>query len=605
MWLWRSLGKLLSIAVRVQLNAHDQEFLVIRNLRAKTLSLGLAATVAWTVSAPLAFAQDRPLQVLETKNISGAVALYLTAKGERSLSANLEDILSSNGFNLRTGYFPELNWKAEKPIPLEALAKSNPKAGEMVRTMRSMLSEWFVGLTIKDPQPSVVVKAAGYRLGLKSLKLAADRAALAKLGRKTGVVMALEAEIDSLDLGAESIMATDSQNRYLGKIGVLQPVLSLVPGQKALHLRVPIYIDVTPKGVAFQILELDTNFAGANFALHNGPLVVPDVTIVVNGEKFPLDKNRLVKAFDDMKPQLVAQLKATLDETLQQSFLKVANDEIRKRLPTTLGQVARLKPAGGLEGDPRLTPEFIWGMQLRKLGMGKDVIAIELDSYVEDPTKSSSPPLMAGAAARGPVSLAGSNPSLFDLAISINRGLINRIIQLSSRRGFFADVESKPGEKLKLLQIPTLDAYQPAAGKDSLNPLITIKTSLASPAKGLLQKIMLKKEVKFTVDAIGKFITVPGVKGMKIQLIDFDYSSLTIWPESLSGVGKLFRGKVVSGVRDELKKAVLEWQKKPNILDGEMPFPPELFGQKLSIQTMRMDKNGYIVMFLNFEGAKP
>ncbi|MEK7357663.1 MAG: hypothetical protein AAB250_14525, partial [Bdellovibrionota bacterium] len=145
----------------------------------------------------------------------------------------------------------------------------------------------------------------------------------------------------------------------------------------------------------------------------------------------------------------------------------------------------------------------------------------------------------------------------------------------------------------------------PTAGQDSKNPKLTIKTSLASPAKGVLQKIMLKKEVKFTVDAIGKFVKVPGAKGLQIQLVDFDYSTLTIWPESLTGLGKLFRGQVVKGVRAELKKAAAEWEKKPNLLQGEMPLPPELFGQKLSIQTMRMDKNGFIVMFLNFEGAQP
>lgn len=573
---------------------------MIRNIGQKTLTLGLALSLA-TSSA---LAQERPLQALNPKVIEGAVALYLTTKGERSLSANLEDILAQNGFNIRTGYFPELTYKSEKPIPLEALAKKNPKAGEMVKSIRAMLSEWFVGLTIKDPQPNVLVKGAGYRLGLKSLELESDRAALAKLGRKSGIVVALEAEIDSFDIGAESIMATDPRNAFLGKIGVLQPVLSLVPGQQALRLRVPIYLDVTPTGVNFQIIELDTNFAGASFALNNGPLVVPDVTIVVNGEKFPLDKNRLVKAFDDMKPQLVAQLKAALDETLQESFLKIANDNIRKSLPSKLGQVARLKPSGGLEGDPRMSPDFIWGMTVRKLGMGKDVIAIELDSYVEDPTNPNVK-LAAGSSHRGAVSLAGANPAQFDLGLAISRGLINRIIQLSAKRGFFADVESKPGEKLKVLIPPSLDAYQKTAGKDSQNPLLTIKTSLASPAKGVLQKIMLKKEVKFTVDTIGQFVKLPGAKGLQIQLVDFDYSTLYVWPESLSGLGKIFRGQVVKGVREELKKAAAEWKKKPNVLQGEMPLPPELFGQKLSIHTMRMDKNGYIVMFLNFEGAKP
>jgi hypothetical protein len=552
----------------------------------------------------VAVAQERPLLALNPKNIGNAVSLYLTRKGEVTLSQNLEDILAQNGFNLRNGYFPELTYKAEKPIPLEALAKSNPKAGEMVKTLRTMLSEWFVGLTIKDPQPNVVVKGAGYQMGLKSLKLSSDREAMSKLGLKTGVVLALEAEIDSLDIGAESIHATDPRNPFLGKIGILQPVLSLVPGRQALNLRVPIYLDVTNTGVEFRILELDTNFGGATFALQNGPLVVPDVSISVNGQKFPLDKSRLVRAFDEMKPQLVAQIKATLDESLQQSFLKVANDQIKKRIPTKLGQVARLKPSGGLEGDPRMSPDFIWGMTVKKLGMGRDVVAIELDSYVEDPTNPNVA-LNAQATHRGPVSLAGANPAQFDLGLAISRGLINRIIQLSYKRGFFNDVESKPGEKLKALLPPMIDAYQPTAGKDSRNPRLTIRTSLASPAKGFIQKIMINKEVKFTIDAIGQFVQVPGKKGLQIQLVDFDYDSLYVWPESYSDIGKAFKSQVRKGVRSELKKAAAEWVKKPNILEGEMPLPPELFGQKLSIHTMRMDKNGHIVMFLNFEGAKP
>ena len=580
-------------------------------IRKSTLALAFALGLS---TGSLALAQEQlvvnpgfPQVPQNPQIINNAVGLYLTPKGEESLSRNLEQILENTGFSLNTGYFSEVKFKSDKSISLEALAKSSPQAGQMIQTLRQILSEWFVGLTINDPQPSVTMRKAGYRMALKSLRLSTDRAALASLGRKTGAVLAFDAEVDHLDVGADSVVMTDLKNDFLGPIGIMQPVLSLQPGSQNLKLHIPIFVDVSPSGVSFEVLSVASNFTETNLEMRNGALIIPDVNIEVNGRKFPLNKEHLVKTFEEMKPKLLVQLKGTLDEALHQSFVKAANDAIKAKIPSSLGQVAQLKPPGAPKGAPKGStapgPDFVWGMNVKRIGMGTNVLAVELDSYVEDPSRKTVP-LGAKSGARGPVTLAGADPKLFDLALTVNRSLINRVLQLSTNRGLFSEVEAKPGQMLEVLRPPVLDSYKPTAGRDSMTPQLTMNVSLASPAQGCLQKIMLNGKVKFTVDVVAHFVSgIPGAKGLRVQLDDFDMDSVYVWPESLSPLGSLFHDQVVNGVKDELRKAAAGWKAKPNIVNGDFPLPPELFGQQLNIQTMRLDKNGYIVMFLNFQGA--
>jgi hypothetical protein len=571
------------------------------------------------LSAPFADAQELPLetsnkaaathQTANPSEIANAVSLYLTKSGEAYLGQNVEALLGNSGFSFREGYFPQFTYKAEKPLPLEKMASSSPQAGQLVRQIKKLLSDWFVGLEIKDPQPWMVLSNIGYRASFKRLSLSTDREAHKRLGRKSGAVFILQAEIDRLEAGGESILVQDLKNRELvGTIGALQPMLSLSPKSKALTLRVPFFVDVTQKGLVVEALGGQSNFAATDLRLTYKKLLVPEIAMVVNGQRFPLKTDRLVETFEEMKPKLLEHVKDLADQLVRESFATLVNDAIKGSLPEKVEQITRLNPPGaptpaeGAVVSP-VTP-FTWTLRLSQMGLGQHVLGLTLSSSVEDPEKSSEGAQLGfdpALAARGPVSLAGSDPSTYDLALSVNRGLINRILQLSYARGYFAEFETEPGNKLKFFATPTIDADPATANRDSLEPQLRLHLAIASPVKGMVKNALIRGEVRFYADVIGRLVNVPDEKGLRLRLEAIDLDSVRVLDESLTSLGRgILRGRVVSGVKDELRSSSDKWKREPLVIPGELPLPPEIMGETFIARGMRMDKNGYLVMFLDF-----
>jgi hypothetical protein len=273
------------------------------------------------------------------------------------------------------------------------------------------------------------------------------------------------------------------------------------------------------------------------------------------------------------------------------------NDAIKKSLPTQIEDINFMVPPGAPANSN--DPGFVWGLTVNKLGLGAQVVGIGLNGFVEDP-RNASVPLDPQLAARGPVSLAGSDPTKYDLALVINRGMINRILQLSGKRGYFNEIETKPGQKLKMIAAPQIDVDPATAGKDVMEPVVRIRIGLASPVTGL-KRTLINGEVKFYVDAVARLVQLPGEKTMRVRLDTIDGQSLNVVEDSLTLLGRtLFKGAVEDGIRSELQAATADWGKKPQILPGDLPLPPEVLGQTFKVVSQRMDKNGYLVMFLNF-----
>lgn len=566
------------------------------------LCFGLQSTTARAQERPLGSSRGAPNVVVNKRPIEGAAAVYLTQKGEAYFSKNLESIISANGISIRQGYFPEVRYTSPAPILLSELAKTSPETGQLVQGVRELLQNWFMGLQIKDPRPDVLMTGAGFRVSFARLALQVDREAMKRLGRESGAVFALEAEIDKLDVGGEAIAVRDLNNEFIGSVGMLSPVLSLAPGSQSLKLRVPVYFDVNDRGETIvESLQMESNFSATDLQLSYGQLIVPDISVEINGHKFPLNKNYLTQTFEQMKPQLLNQMKQLIDTMAKESLPGMVNERAKSSLSGALEQVSQIAPPGKPEGSH--DPDFLWGLTLRKLGLGSQVLGLELNGYVEDPTNTKVA-LDPKAGARGRVSLAGSDPTTYDLALTVNRGLINRILQLSYKRGYFNEVEAGPGKKLKLFAAPQIDAYQPTAGKDVAQPQLTIRVAIAQPVSGL-QSLAIKGEIRLYVDIVGRLVNVPGAKGLRVQLDSIDESSLVVSEDSLTLLGRtILRSTVESGVKDELRKASAAWKTQPQLIPGDLPLPPELIGQKLAIQSMRMDKNGYLVMFLNFVGTR-
>jgi hypothetical protein len=92
---------------------------------------------------------------------------------------------------------------------------------------------------------------------------------------------------------------------------------------------------------------------------------------------------------------------------------------------------------------------------------------------------------------------------------------------------------------------------------------------------------------------------------LRIRLEAIDSKTVDVVDSSLTWLGRtIFRSAVHSGIQDELKNVSVGWSAKPLEIPGDLPLPPDMMGQKFKVYRMKMDKNGYLVMLLNFASRK-
>jgi hypothetical protein len=540
------------------------------------------------------------LRHLEKNTIENAVGIYLTPKGERYFAENLERVLDNTGFSIREAYFPVLNWRAEAPISLEHMATGNPELQATMTQIRQLLSEWFRGLNVQDPQPEVTVRGAGYRLKFSKLALVADRQLQGILRRQGGAVLALEAEIHELEAGAEVVAIRDPQrNPYLGTLGAKEPNLKMRRNSPPVKLRLPFYVNVAAnRSLQVESLPMFSTFASADFDLRYADLLAPRITLQIDEQLFEMSRETLIRNFEQHKTKIVDQLKIMLDKIVKTSLPESINEKLTQLVPQHLEQVSPLSPPG--KDECSSDADFLWGLMLRRVSLTPDVLALELAAYIEDPSRRSPRP-EASAMARGAANLAGTDPKTYDLAMTINRGLINRILQLSHGRGYFDRLDLGDGETIKLWKAPTVD-LDPSAG-NSPREFAQLRASIGveSEVSGFMESLATSGPVRVTFDIYGRIYPNPtGGKGLRVRADRIDVASVRVERSSLSWIGAIFSGSVESAARKKVQAAAAQLAAKPAEIPADIDLPPEFFGQRLQPKGLRVDRNGHLTMLLDF-----
>lgn len=575
-----------------------------RNRIAALCLIGLPLTVM-TTRPVAALAQERPVQAPNRQEppptsrvfIERAVSLELTPRGEATLAGHLEGIVENLGVSLREGFFPEFKYASKEPLSLDELAQKNPETGALLATVRSVLQDWFVGLEINNPRPVVQITNGSYQLSFARLAIVTDRAAKRRLRKTSGAVLALEISIDKIETHAERFLVADLDNQFLGVAGFRDSTVKNGAGTR-IDMRIPFYIDISAKGqVKIEGLAATSNFQKAALQLDYKELITPNISIEINGKKFPLNKSHLEKTLQERKAALLGQLQAFLDKMATTQLAEVVTKEAAK-LPATISQVNRMRPPGADEHSP--DPDFLWGLEMRRLDLGDRRLAFGFSGWVEDPLKPGHPlePNSTASAAFDPSGVADTS---FDIALSINRGLINRILQLSYLRGYFAEIPIGEGARLKMFAPPQVQSPANASEKEPVaQPRVRIRVGIAQPISGL-QRLLLQKEVMASVDVLARLQQKEGDEGLSLVLDSIDASTLDVPRENFTTVGLLFQEMVINKVKDELAKTSAGWKSKEQAIPGKLPLPPQFLGLKTVVEAMKMDADGYLVMFLNFE----
>ncbi|MGE0631750.1 MAG: hypothetical protein AB7O96_05055 [Pseudobdellovibrionaceae bacterium] len=548
--------------------------------------------------------------------LPASAALYITPRGQKYFEKNMQAMLETLGVDFRSGYFEPMTIAPKNTIDLKDIAKvASPADRAMLLEIKKFMESWLIGFTLNSHKPKIFIGESGYVASFKKLSLTVDQAMMDSLKKTDGAVVVIDLEIDKLNYGTEVLKIEDLGNPTFGAIQAHDVKLNLAQDSKPIRIRVPFYVNLNAAGILeFKTLGTSSNFSEAKLNFEYQKMDPLQIKLFVKGADG--------KDYEVNNAMLQPLIEGKLKENIPQFLPKVAgylDTFVKEELPTWLNQKAYEFLLGKLEqvdymevpnAPPGSTP-FVFGLRLERLQLKNKNLMIQLAGFVEDPKNPDSKPLVADNAVGAP-HLSLKNAEDFDMAMFLNRSIVNRILQLASERGAFKQIDvssegSSGKDVLKLVGAPKVIAFanQPNFPVTSLaETYAKLRVRIEKETEGFQQSLALKNPFQIEFDLIVKLR--PGPDG-KLQIILWKIDENSIG--DMSQYIKRFSGQVIKGVKESLVGFSNQWEAdrqrgKELKLPGTLPLPPEIAGLKTKVQSLLLDPNGYLVLYLTYGGVK-
>lgn len=544
-------------------------------------------------------AQERAPLIAQPHLIPKAVQVQITPRGLKYFENELGTILGNMGYNFSEGYFPAQKLEAEKPLNLKELEKNNPESVKMYYMVKDMLTKWLVGFSLTDHRPAVEIGESGYVASFSRFALVTDEALMDRLGKREGAVLAIDLVIRRLTVGVQSVRAWDLNNLPFAKVGFEDVSLMAADDKTPLKIRLPFYIRMNSQGqVEFEALEIQENLAEIPLTLKYKKLLVPQIAIEIEGRRFVMNAQQLQSAIDDQLPTVLTEVRKHLSDFARKQLPEMLNQKVQENLSGALEQVQDMIPPGQEPQDGR--PPFKWGLKLTEFQL-KNSFHIGLAAYAEDPLNPKAA-LAPGMTSRGAPVLNHLSTDKYDIAMSLDRGLINRILQLSFLRKNFEKISQTDGTSMKLTAAPLIDYVKPPKPAADQETYLKLRLSVEiEPNK----PFWLDKKIVLDFDLVAKLRKAQkAAVGMEIAQQYIDTNSVSMDPKYLTLAGKIAEGlggQVTKGIKEELQLRSKDWIKNNETIPGTLDLPPAILGLKLEIQKVTMDPKGHLLMYLNYK----
>ena len=578
-----------------------------------TAAIGTAAVVSVAASGPSASASriyrstvlSTPVTFADYQKdmINNAASVYVTPHGQEFFTNDMVETFLRNGISLEEGDFAKWSPLAFDTIHLDSLSSPMQKFGPTLKDAAATIQKWLIGLPkINDPKISLQVAGIDYKAEFKRLGVRTDPVKTMALRRDNSIILDLELEIPAISLSVGSVRATDANNKGLGTFGVNQFTTTMASSSKPLKFRVPVQINLDSNHhVQIQALSVETNLQLVdldwNFA---HPLVLPVVQIVINGAVTTVSYDQLEQDILSKERDLAKAAQTFLKNYLTENGPKLLNDRFQEaNLNTMLDEINSIPPIGAPD-DIASPPDLLWGLEIQNLKLNQQFLQVDANSFIVDPQKDDvalpSQPHMDT-----PADLSGVDPSTYDIALSLDQSFVDRLLQLSFNRGYFANVKSGD-TTIKLLQAPVISA-DPSGQKDHVKLHLSIENVVE--AKGWTQSLKyflaIRNPLQVAFDMDVKVVV--DKENNRIQLVEnqVDLDSMVVDPSFIkNGLTK----QVIAGVKDYFAKNVnTPLTTKPSEL-ANLPMPKSIIGVPIHINTVEAQTNGHFVLYLSYGDAQ-
>lgn len=532
-------------------------------------------TFVFTLLAILGFSSTYAATKLPLTN---AIGLAITPKGQEYFKENLPALLKSNSLEIGNIYFPGTEVVGDE-TKTEDLVE-DPELKEVILQAKEILNRFFEGLDLDTHQLKLGVEDILFKAKWEEIALDIVPPTRSELKSNYTAVFHLRLAAKNIQVNVSKIRGSDLKNPWIGELGIDQFELSTKEESHPLEIELNLgfyqeargkfRIDVlTPK------TNLDELIMGYSFA---SPLVLPKVEVQINERKLRLRNEEIEKLLIEQQDNILTRVKAILQEKMETEIPSSLGTVINETLEKGFKEVNQMNPPGS---PSESEPKFVWALGLQEVKYHEGSLLLDFDARFDDTIRGTGKPLAASQMASAPANLIDSRSGSSDFIFSLNQGVLNRVIQLSSDRGYFNEIALESGEAIKLVKTP----YINMKGSKGTKMALEIEYKVTGFAA-----VFVKNPIHINFDLNLAFpISNDGKVKMVVDSIDLDSANVD------DKYIRMFGSKVRAAVKEKL--AEVNGDMKGYMLTDDIPIPDDLGGITLKKVATQIDKNGHLKIY--------
>lgn len=513
--------------------------------------------------------------------LQNAIGVAITPKGQEYFQSELPKLIEANNYNIDDIYFPGTEVVGDE-VATEDLV-DDPELQEVIRKAKETLNRFFEGLDIDKHKLSLKVEDIYFNAKWEEISLRITAPSESELKSNYQAIFVITMRSSLLNVEVSKIRGKDLNNEWFGELGIDNFNLFTEDKSAPLEMELTLGLNQTGRGnfkidVLTPKSNLDELLLGYKF---DSPLALPSVEVQINEKKLKLRNEEIEKLLLEEQENILGRVKAVLQDKLETEIPTQASALINSALDSGLKEVNQMNPPGAPNEQ---VSKFVWALSLQGIDYSKGNLLLDLDARFDDPTENTV------ALDRKYMSLQqadltrGTYPEA-DFVFGLNQGVLNRVIQLSSKRGYFNEISMESGESIKLAKVPYLSLKEGKTGKMSLEIEYKVTGVSAVFVKNPIH-IEFDLNLDFPVDKDGKL-------SMQVASIDVDSAYVD------SKYIRLFASKVRSAVKEKLAEVNKDLQ--GYLLADEIPIPDSLGGIKLKKIGTELDKSGHLLIYSQYD----
>jgi hypothetical protein len=516
--------------------------------------------------------------------IPHSIGVYFTPQGQDFFAQDLEGLFYNNGISINQAYFGKFQYETQEKY-LEEMIPNQHQLANVIRTLREGIARYLVGLELGKHKFQIDFEDLDVAINWRELGIEIIDPQLFddELESNTPTLtMNLNLEVDRFQLSVGKVRARDINHPIFGEIGLDDLMISMQQNGPALYLNLPVnFYSSEKKGFYVEVGTPDMNLEALNLGMeYRPPMILPSVELNINGHSITVNQDEVELLFNEQKEQIFQTAQRELQIWADENAAAFINQVAMKKIDSGLIETNTMLPPGAPNIFAR---NFEWGLKVAGIDMFGDHLHIGLDGFVTDPTQSNDFDLDQSLQAQALPHMNSSKLQGRDLALSLNQGFVNKIIKLSSLRGYFSHVELDAGESIKLTKTPVLKL-------DQKKPALQIEVEYEVEG---IQGWFVKNPIRISFDLMVDFVA--DAQG-QISLIGRGVNLDTVFLDSK--YIRLFTSKVRAAAKDEIKEMQSDLDGYV-IMEG-LPLPDALFGIPMIKKNAEIDKNGHLLIYLDF-----